>query len=108
MVKAVKQSVSGVDAQPFGYGGRRGRFPRGRRTDRPLSVAGDPAVLAINKIDLLREKSVLMEEIAAFRRCFDFSAVVPVSARTHAGMERLVEELAGLAAPGMHFLTTMC
>lgn len=103
MVKAVKQSVSGVDACLLVTEAGAGVSHADEELIGRFRSLGIPAVLAINKIDLLREKSVLMEEIAAFSARFDFSAVVPVSARTHSGMERLVEELVGLAAPGMHF-----
>lgn len=59
-----------------------------------------PAVLAINKIDLLGDKTRLMEQIAEYSRRYDFQAVVPVSARNGDGMEALLEELRGLALPG--------
>ena len=38
-----------------------------------------PTVLAINKIDLLGDKSRLMEQIAAYSEMHGFEAVVPVS-----------------------------
>lgn len=59
-----------------------------------------PAVLAINKIDLLPDKSRLMEQIAAYSALYDFEAVVPVSAEKGDGMGELLEELKGLALPG--------
>ena len=61
-----------------------------------------PAVLAINKIDLLEDKSVLMEQIAQYAGRYDFQAVVPVSARDGSGMEDLLSELKGLCMPGGH------
>ncbi len=59
-----------------------------------------PAVLAINKIDLLSDKSPLMEQIAAFSGLYDFRAVVPVSARSGDGLEALLDELGELTQPG--------
>ena len=59
-----------------------------------------PAVLAINKIDLLGNKSRLMEQIAAYSEMYGFEAVVPVSAEKGDGMEELLEELQGLTLPG--------
>ena len=61
---------------------------------------GLPAILAINKIDLLADKSPLMEQIAAYSQLYDFEAVVPVSARSGDGMEALLDELKALAQPG--------
>ena len=40
-----------------------------------------PAVLAINKIDLLEDKSPIMEQIAQYAGLYEFQAVVPVSAK---------------------------
>lgn len=62
-----------------------------------------PAVLVINKIDLLEDKSRLMEQIAAYSALFEFEAVVPVSARTGSGMDDLLAELKSMAQPGGWF-----
>ena len=59
-----------------------------------------PAVLAINKIDLLGDKTKLMEQIAEYSGLYSFEAVVPVSAEKGDGMEALLEELRGLTLPG--------
>lgn len=62
-----------------------------------------PAVLAVNKIDLVEDKRRLLERIAKFAPLCDFAAVVPVSARTGDGMDDLLAELNALAAPSPHF-----
>ncbi len=62
-----------------------------------------PSVLAINKIDLLSDKTKLMEQIAVYSELYPFRAVVPVSARTGSGMEELLDELAELTEPGGFF-----
>ncbi|MBR3961436.1 MAG: GTPase Era, partial [Clostridia bacterium] len=49
-----------------------------------------PAVLGINKIDLLMEKDELLEIISAYAGIFDFAAVVPFSAKTGDGVDLLV------------------
>ena len=64
---------------------------------------GLPAVLAINKIDLLEDKSLLMQQIEALSKLYDFDAVVPVSAKDGNGMDALKDELSRLAQPGGHF-----
>ena len=64
-----------------------------------------PAILAINKIDLLSDKSKLMEQIAAYSALYDFRAVVPVSAKTGSGMDDLLEELKDFTEPGGHFFS---
>ena len=102
MVKSVTRTVDGVDAcllvteagAPFSKADEDliRRFQGGKI----------PAVLAINKIDLLEDKSVLMEQIAQYAGRYDFQAVVPVSARDGSGMEDLLSELKGLCMPGGH------
>lgn len=54
-----------------------------------------PAVLVINKIDTV-EKEILLAVIAAYTQAYDFTAVVPVSAKTGDGLDILLQELQGL------------
>lgn len=62
-----------------------------------------PAVLVINKIDRLQDKTRLAEVIARLSGLYDFSAIVPVSAATGDGLDILRNELCQLAEPGPHF-----
>lgn len=102
MVKSVTRTVEGVDAclltaeagAPVSKAD--GELIR-RFRERKL-----PALLAVNKIDLLRDKSQMMGQIAAFAELYDFQAVVPVSAKTGDGVEDLLGELRKLAQPGGH------
>lgn len=55
-----------------------------------LAGTGTPVFLVINKTDLV-EKERLLERIAAYVRLFPFREIVPVSALTGDGVERLVE-----------------
>ena len=59
-----------------------------------------PALLAINKIDLLQDKTQLMGQIEKYMQRFDFKAVVPISARSGSGVEALWQELEAYAQPG--------
>ena len=61
------------------------------------------AILAINKIDLLKDKSELLRIIEKYKSLYDFTAVVPFSAKTGDGMEILIEEQMKFAVPSMHF-----
>lgn len=62
-----------------------------------------PAILAINKIDLLEDKSKLLERIQKFSELYDFKAVVPISAKKGTNMAELEEELMKLSFPSAHF-----
>ena len=50
-----------------------------------------PVVLAINKIDTV-EKEILLEVIAAYAQVADFSAIIPISAKSGDGVEELLAE----------------
>ncbi len=51
-----------------------------------------PVILAINKIDLVKRES-LLAYIDEWRKLYPFTAVVPISAQTGAGVAELVAEL---------------
>jgi GTP-binding protein Era len=55
--------------------------------------AGTPAVLALNKIDLMA-KNRLLPMIAEFAAAHPFSEIVPISARTGDGVDRLASVIA--------------
>ncbi len=100
MLRSVTAAIEGVDScllvvqagAPLSKADEEliGRFKKGHI----------PAVLAINKTDLLGDKTRLMEQIAEYSGLYDFEAVVPVSAEKGDGMDALLEELRGLALPG--------
>ena len=103
MVRSVQESVAGVDACLL-------VIEAGRPLSRSaLELIGRfrsqnmPAVLAVNKVDLLRDKTALMGQISEAVKLYEFRAVVPVSARTGSGVRDLAAELSALAEPGGHF-----
>jgi GTP-binding protein Era len=62
-----------------------------------------PAVLAINKIDLVHEREKILKIILNYTKEFDFAAVVPLSAKSGDGVPALLDELGKFAAEGPHF-----
>lgn len=103
MIKAVGDSISGVDAcllvtEPEG---------ELREAEKELlekfKKEKMPVILAINKVDLLEDKDKLMERILTFSKLYDFESVVPVSAIEGDNMKELTEELMKLAFPSIHF-----
>ena len=62
-----------------------------------------PAVLAINKIDRLSDKKLLLERIAQFSELYDFAGIIPISAQEGEGVEQLIEKLCEMAEEGPHF-----
>lgn len=103
MVKQIKDSVADVDVavlvtEPLGKIHQTELDLLQRFRDLRL-----PAILAINKIDTVAKKDLMMEKIAAFSQLFNFEAVVPVSAMTGDGAEELLEEIGEYAAEGPHY-----
>jgi GTPase len=76
--------------------------PAGSQESLILELVGEltaPVVLVINKIDLV-PKSSLLESIERFARLFPFREVIPVSARTGDGVERVVAAVYDLLPAG--------
>ena len=104
MVRSVTESVAGVDSCMLVAEAGKEIAPADLELMKKFKSLSLPAVLAINKIDLLEDKSVLIRQITKFMEQFDFDAVVPVSAQTGDGVGGLVDELKKQAMPGAHFL----
>lgn len=58
-----------------------------------LRPQGEPVVLAINKVDRLEDKRLLLPLMDAYAKCHPFAAIVPLSARTGSGVEALLAEI---------------
>ena len=103
MVRAVSESIGGVDAcilvvEPTGE-----IRPAEEELLAKFRREKLPAILAINKIDTIKDKTVLLERAAEMAKLFDFDAVVPVSAETGKGIDELIEELEKLTFESPHF-----
>ena len=90
MVKSVTESVSNVDAGLLVVEAGEKISPADRDLIERFQKSGMPALLAINKIDLLEDKTRLMAQIAELSALFPFEAVVPVSAQDGSGVEELI------------------
>ncbi|MBQ3150872.1 MAG: GTPase Era [Clostridia bacterium] len=103
MVKAVTDSIADVDACLFVV------EPSGELREKELELIERfktehiPVILAINKVDTVSEKELLMQRIFEISSLFDFSAVVPVSARHGDNFDALLSELKALAQESVHF-----
>ena len=60
-------------------------------------------ILAINKIDLLKDKEALFEIITAYTALFNFKAVVPISAKSGDGVEILLKEIDSFSKESPHY-----
>ncbi len=103
MIKAVGEGINGVDACLFVT------EPEGdiREAElellKRLKAEKAPVVLAINKIDTVKQKEAIMEKIVKFTNEFDFEAVVPVSALKNENVDLIIDELNKLTYESVHF-----
>ena len=100
MVNVVKESVADVDGimllvEPIPNIGA----PEQQLIDR-VKTLNCPSVLVINKVDTLEQKEKLLEVISLYQQACNFTAVVPISAKTGEGVEELLEVLEGFLPEG--------
>ena len=103
MVKAVNEGMTDVDCCLLVVEADKKITPAEEDLMKKFSSRKIPAVLAINKIDLLKDKSELFEIIKIYTDAYDFSAVVPVSAKNSEGLTELLSELEKFAVESVHF-----
>ena len=103
MNQAVGDSIGGVDACLFVVESK-GDIKKGEyellEKFKNLKV---PVILAINKIDMIKDKEELLERIVQLNSLFDFEAIVPVCASTGEHIDELVNEMKKLAFDSPHF-----
>lgn len=103
MVRSVVEAISGVDACLLVEEAGEKISPSSRELIEKFKKQKIPALLALNKVDLLTDKSVLLKQITEFSKLYDFKVVVPVSALDGSGIHSLKEELCKMAQSGIHF-----
>ena len=101
MVDVVRESVADVDAvlllvEPIAHLG-----PQEQGLIEQLRASEIPAILVINKIDTV-EKEALLEVIALYSDEYEFSAIVPISAKNREGLEELLDECEKFGVEGPH------
>ncbi len=103
MNHAVGDSIGGTDAVVFVV------EPSGELNEKELELIQKfsqerlPVILAINKIDMVKDKKDLLSRILYLTKLFDFTAVVPVSASEGDGVDELIEEMQALCVESPHF-----
>lgn len=75
------------------------RIPEEEKILNLIKEANKPAILALNKIDLIK-KQELLPIIDYFSKLHDFHAIVPISALKNDGLDRLLEEIVKLLPEG--------
>jgi len=65
-----------------------------------LKKSGTKAFLVLNKVDLIREKARLLPLIEEYRKLYDFTEVIPISALKRRGLDVLLENVISILPAG--------
>lgn len=103
MVRSVNESVGGVDCCMLVVEADKSPVQTELDFIDKFKALGMPAILVINKIDMIKDKEILMKQILEYSKLYDFEAIVPVSASDGNGVNELLEELKKQASEGGHF-----
>ncbi len=91
MNKSVTEALRSTDVVLFVVEGL--HFDRRDESLLPLLPRDVPVILVINKLDLLKQKDLLLPFMASMRDKFPFAAMVPLSARHGDGTETLLQTI---------------
>ncbi len=103
MVKAVNSSIAGVDFCALVVEAGRDVSPADLDLIDKFRKLNLDAVLVINKIDMIEDKTVLIEQIGKYTELYEFASIIPVSAKDGNGMNILKKEFKALCVEGQHF-----
>jgi GTP-binding protein Era len=100
LASTVTQAMEDVDAVVLVADATARPEPAGSDVFRALAAVRAPVVLALNKVDLVADKSALLPRLQAYADRHPFRALVPISAVTGSGVERFDEVILDLMPPG--------
>lgn len=103
MNNAVKDSLGGTDGVLFVVEPRGELNEKEQELLRKISLEKLKAILVINKIDTLSDKSLLLQRLGELFKLCDFTAAVPVSAQTGEGFSDLLSEMEKLSCESVHY-----
>ena len=100
MVKGIQSAASGSDIVILVVEAGKKPKPAERSIIENLKNQNIPAILVINKIDLLKNKESMIPQIDTFSKLYDFKAILPVSAVTGYGIKDILDTVSKLAKSG--------
>lgn len=103
MVRSINESVLGVDCCVLVVEADKEPSQTEISFIEKFTKSGIPAILAINKIDMLKDKEQLLSVILSYSQLYSFDAVVPVCAADGRGVDELVDELKQMCKEGGHY-----
>jgi GTPase len=93
-----KQSLQRPDANPLDHHWIR---PGDKDILESLSTfAPGPRILIVNKVDLVRDKKLLLPQLEAYSKAHDFAALIPTSVRRNDGVTTALDQITQLLPEG--------
>lgn len=102
MLKAVKESVSGIDVILLVVDASKKINESERALLESFKASRVPVLLILNKIDLV-DKEELLKIIAHTSELYDFKAVIPISVLNRDGLDIVMNEIGTFAQAGPHY-----
>ncbi|MGN0689495.1 MAG: GTPase Era [Oscillospiraceae bacterium] len=102
MNNAVKQSVVDIDAIIFIIDVSKKIGEQDKLIAERVKNTHSPVILLLNKTDLV-DKKVVAEKIKEISELYDFSAIIPISAKNNDGVDLVLEEVSKYASDGPHY-----
>lgn len=100
MVETARKSLRGVDVTLFVVDGERGPGPGEEEIARLLRQGETVRIGVLNKVDLVAPKEKLLPMMARMAEAWGLVEIVPVSALTGDGCERLLDRVVAHLPPG--------
>lgn len=103
MVKSINESVQGGDVCILVVEATEKPGKTDLQLIEKLKKSNIPAILAINKIDVLKDKNELLSLILEYSKLYNFDSIIPISATNGTAINELIDELKKFAIEGGHF-----
>ncbi len=102
MVRIANESMRDTDVVVFVVDASKGIRDKEREIAQNIDKLGRPCILVINKIDLVKKED-LLPMIADFSSMNDFEAIIPISAKSNDGVDRLMNIITDYLEEGPMF-----
>ncbi len=103
MVRTIKDSVDDVDAIILMTDASKGVSPIEKSLIESFAARNADVILLINKVDLLKDKTVLLSLIDTYRAMFDFAQIIPISVKNQINTDEIMPVLEKYAKDGPHY-----
>lgn len=103
MVKSIRESITDVDVIILMVDGTKKISPIENNLIESFKARNTDVILLINKIDLIKDKTSLLEIIKSYSELYDFKEIIPVSVKNRTGTDAIMPILEKYAKESVHY-----